>query len=478
MGSKSDFYFRIEGCHPGVTGSCNWIEVTIPNKKSPKFIVDCGLFQEKEYDFLNRELFFDPNEIDFVLVTHNHVDHIGRLPLMVKRGYRGPIYTSKDTRTLMPLALEDSQKVLADAARRTGRPNLYSESDVEETLKLVKGFPYNETIQINENIKVTFFRNGHLIGAALILVQISCNDPEDCVYHHEDINILFTGDYNNKNIFFDVAPLPEWVKDLRLTIVQESTYGYMESKDMVKVFKNNVLDAISKKMTVIVPVFSLGRSQEILYEIRKMQENGELDIGLPVYFDGKLGIKYTRLFLKGALDISSETKDFLPKNITFVDDTIRGSLLHDTRTKIILTTSGMGSYGPAQTYLPRYISREDALIHFTGYTAEGTLGHRIKQAKIGEKVEIGGLIAKKRAKVEYTTEYSAHAKADEMIQFLKQFKHLKLVLVNHGQVDVKKLFAARIVDEIDPKDVGILGGEFVYRVNAYGLVEYISSDSL
>ena len=477
MGSKSDFYYRIEGAHPEVTGSCNLVEVTFPNKETMKFVVDCGLFQEKAYDPLNRELIFDPQEIQFVLVTHNHVDHIGRLPLMVKKGYKGNIYTTKDTSILMPLALEDSQKVLTDVSKRSGRAVLYNEADVENTLQKVKGYQYEETVQINDNVKVTFFKNGHLVGAAMILVQISCNESEECVYRHEDINILFTGDYNNKNFFFDVTPLPEWVKELRLSVVQEATYGYMETKDIVKVFKNNVSNAIENKMTIIVPVFSLGRSQEILYEIRCMQENGELDFAIPIYFDGKLGIKYTRLFLRGQLDIKPEMKDFLPKNLTFVDDSIRGSLLHDTNCKIILTTSGMGSYGPAQTYLPRYISREDALIHFTGYTAEGTLGFRIKNARIGEKVEIGGLIAKKRAKVEYTTEYSAHAKADEMIEFLKQFKHLKLVLVNHGQLEVKKLFASRIVDEIDPKDVGILGGEYVYRVNAYGLVEFLSTDS-
>ena len=136
----------------------------------------------------------------------------------------------------------------------------------------------------------------------------------------------------------------------------------------------------------------------------------------------------------------------------------------------------MGSYGPAQTYIPRYITRDNALIHFTGYTAEGTLGNRLKETAVGEKVEIGGLVGiVKRARVEYTTEYSAHAKADEMIEFLQQFKNLKLVLVNHGEPNTKKVFAERISDEVKTKQVGILGRSYFFRVDTYGLVKTLST---
>ena len=131
----------------------------------------------------------------------------------------------------------------------------------------------------------------------------------------------------------------------------------------------------------------------------------------------------------------------------------------------------MGSYGPAQIYIPEYIKRENALIQFTGYTAEGTLGRKLKEAEKGENVEIGGRLLRKNADVEYTNEFSAHAKADEMIAFLKQFKNLKLVLVNHGEEEIKFSFANRIIEEVKPKDVGILGREYFFRVNPYGLVE-------
>ena len=419
-------------------------------------------------DCLNSQLPFNAENLDFCLATHVHVDHIGRLPYMVKNGFFNPIYTTETTCKLLPLALADSFKVLNLLAKRKNVKCLYSELDVEKTLKLLKPCDYNETVEVQENIKVTFLNNGHLVGASMILVQISY--PE-----YEDINLLFTGDYNRKNTFFDVDPIPKWILELPLTVIQESTYGDMDSNEIHKCFKDNIKKCLNNNGTVIALVFSLGRSQEILYELKNMQIEGELDVQIPIYFDGKLAIKYTNLYIKDGLDIKEEMRDFLPENLTFVDVESRCEILEDTNKKIIVTTSGMGSYGPAQTYIPEYITRKNALIQFTGYTAEGTMGYRLKNTQMNEMVEVGGLIAKKRADVEYTTEYSAHAKADEMIEFLKQFENLKLVLVNHGETKTKNLFAERIVEEVNPKRVGLLGREYFFRVHSYGLLKTMST---
>lgn len=468
MGSKERFYLDIMDVHPEVTGSCHLVVVKFPNCATIKFVVDCGLFQETGCEDFNKDLPFNANEIEFCVVTHNHVDHIGRLPLMVKNGFIGNIYTTNSTGRLLPLTLADSFKVLRDVSKRKNRKMLYDELDVFKTEALITPCNYEETFNANENIKVTFLKNGHLVGAALVLVQISYP-------HFDDINLFFTGDYNNKNMFFDVPNIPKWILKLPITVIQESTYGYMDSSCMEKVFNNNIIDCIKNNGTAIVPVFSLGRAQEILYEIKCMQNSGELSKDIPIYFDGKLAFKYTNLYLKGVLDINPEMKDFLPDNLTFVDKALRTQVLDDIGTKIVITTSGMGSYGPAQTYIPKYISQKNALIQFTGYTAEGTLGSRLKSSKCGENVEVGGLVVKKYAKVEYTTEYSAHAKADEMINFLKQFEILKLVLVNHGQTDVKIKFAKRILDEVEPKNVGILGRDYFFRINSFGLVKTLST---
>lgn len=468
MGKKERFYADVMAMHPEVTGSCNLVIVKLPNSETIRFVVDCGIFQEREYEELNYTLPFNAENIDFCLVTHNHVDHIGRLPLMVKNGFANKIYATETTCKLMPLALMDSCKVLEDVAKRKNKKCLYSEAYVKTTVSNLQPCKYDETIEIGQNVKVTFLNNGHLMGAAIILVQISY--PE-----FNDINLLFTGDYNKQNIFFDVKPIPEWILNLPLTVIQESTYGNMDTSEIYKCFESNILTCINCNGSAIVPVFSLGRAQEMLYKLKCMQNNGSLDVNIPIYLDGNLAIKYTNWYIRDGLDIKADMKEFLPKNLTFVDKSNRSCVLESEKRKIILTTSGMGSYGPAQLYIPEYIKRGNALIHFTGYTAEGTLGNRLKKAEIGEHVEIGGLIVKKRARVEYTTEYSAHAKADEMIDFLKQFRNLKLVLVNHGETNTKIKFSERIVDQVNPKNVGLLGREYFFRINSYGLVKTLST---
>ena len=468
MGCKNRFYVDIMAVHQEVTGSCNLVIAKFPDNETVRFVVDCGLFQERQYDGLNEELPFNSENIDFCLVTHNHVDHIGRLPFMVKNGYSKTIYATESTCKLLPLALHDSFKVLNDLAKRKHVKCLYNETDVEDTIKLLEPCRYNETIKIGERVKVTFFMNGHLIGASIILVQISY---PGC----EDINLLFSGDYKGNNMFFDVNPIPKWVTKLPLTLIQESTYGNMDSHEIKETFKENIKEYMEKDGNVLTLVFSLGRSQEILYELKKMQEEGELDVNIPIYLDGKLAIKYTNLYIEDGLDIKSEMRDFLPKNLTFVNSDNRQSVLEGRDKKIIVATSGMGSHGPAQCYIPEYITRKNTLIQFTGYTSVGTVGSKLKDAVDNEVVQIGALMARKNAKVEYTTEYSSHAKADEMLEFLKQFRNLKLVLVNHGENEIKEIFAKKILDEVETKSVGLLGREFFFRINPYGLVKTLTT---
>lgn len=468
MGLKERFYVDIMAVHPEVTGSLIPVIVSYPDGEVSRFIVDCGLFQEKEYSTLNEDFPFNAENIEFCLVTHNHVDHTGRLPLLFRKGFRGNIYSTFATTKLVPLALYDSYKVLKDLAKRNHTKELYSETDVSETLKLFKGCNFSETIQLNDRIKATFFKNGHLIGAALILVQISYPG-------REDINLLFTGDYNKSNMFFDVPQLPTWVRELPITVIQESTYGTMDSTEITKNFCNNLIKCTSNQGTAVCMVFSLGRAQEILYILKCMQETGQLSNEIPIYFDGRLAHQYTNLYFREDFEIKDGMKEFLPENLELVGAENRREILEGLQQKIIVTTSGMGTYGPAQLYIPEYIGRRNCLIHFTGYTAEGTLGNRLKNTEKGEIVTIGSILKKKIADVEYTTEFSAHAKADEMIEFLKGFSNLKLVLVNHGEHETKLKFAKRIVKEIDPKMVGIMNRDYFFRVNRFGLIRQMST---
>lgn len=463
-GVRSNFYVDIMSQNQEVTGSCHLVVTKLPNGETLRIMVDCGLFQEKEHYDDNQKLICKPENLDFVLVTHNHIDHTGRLPLLVRRGYTGNFYTTNITQNLMPLALYDTCRILADLSKGKNIPELYTSRDVAQTIEKTKGCEFNRQIRLSNNATVTFFNNGHLIGAALILLQLSYPG-------YEDINLLFTGDYNNKNMFFEIEELPLEVRKLPLTIIQESTYGSVDSTEMKVVFEENVAKAIIEKKTVIAPVFSLGRAQEILYVLKRMQQDGRLSTSVPIYFDGKLAFKYTSFYFSYAAELKLKMKDFLPDNLQTVDDAMRMGIIRDRETKIIVTTSGMGSYGPAQTYIPAYLPQKNVLIHFTGYTAEGTLGRLLQNTEKGNTVEALGLILVKRADVQYTNEYSAHAKADEMIDFLKQFENIRMVLVNHGQADVKDQFAKRILSEVDTRNVGILGSGYLFRVNNYGLIK-------
>lgn len=468
MGQKERFYVDIMALQEEVTGSCNLVVVKYPNGETTRFIVDCGLFQEREYQKYNCDFPFDGENIEFAIITHNHVDHVGRLPLLIKKGFNGKIYATYPTKTFMPLALFDSYKVLKDLAKRNHEKELYSEANVSEALKKTVGCMYNEPIQLNENIKFTFFMNGHLIGAAIVLLQISYPG-------YDDINILFTGDYSNKNIFLDIVDPPEWIWNLPLTVVQESTYGDMDSSQIVYSLENNILECVSRKKTTVCMVFSLGRCQEVLYFLKKLQDEGKLSTEIPIYLDGKLAIQYTSIYKNADIGIKEEMQDFLPANLTFVSKDTRPLLLEDDACKIILTTSGMGTYGPAQIYIPNYIEKEGCLLQFTGYTAEGTLGRRLKDTPKGETVTISGVLKLKLADVAYTNEMSAHAKADDLIDFLKKYKNLKFVLVTHGENLTEQIYAARVAKEVTPKDVAILEREYFFRINAYGLVRSLST---
>ena len=468
MGSKERFYVDIMALQPEVTGSCNLVIVNYPNGEKVRFIVDCGLFQENEYSHYNESFPFSAQNIEFCVVTHNHIDHTGRLPLLVKKGFKGNIYTSTPTSFLLHLALEDSCKVLKDLAKRNNSKQLYNEADVAETLKHTKPVEFAKSVDVADNIKVTMFKNGHLIGAALVLVQIKYRG-------YNNINLLFTGDYHPKNIFFDVPALPKKIRIMPLTIIQESTYGKTDSTEIVESFEKNILDCMKRKGTAVNMTFSLGRFQEVLYKLKNMQDDGRLSTDIPIYADGSLALRYTNLFYKANLEIKEEALNFLPTNITFVSKDIRSKVLESEESKIIVTTSGMGTYGPAPQYIIKYIKQANSLIQFTGYTAEGTLGSRLKTTPKGEVASISGMLATKMASVEYTTEFSAHAKADQMIEFLKQFKDLKLVLVNHGEAESKEIFAKRIVQEVNPKDVGVLGRQYLYRVNHYGFMKTMST---
>lgn len=445
MGSQFKFRVDIRAMHENVTGSCTLVTVHKPEGKI-KFLIDCGLYQgEDNADELNRDPFrFDPEEISFVIATHNHTDHVGRIPLLFRRGYEGKVHTTTDTAKMLRLSLSDSEKVLKTNAETYGLSYIYSQSDVCNTLNNVIPHKFEEEFEPVPGVKITFYMNGHLIGAALTHIHIANSNP-----FGESVDIIAMGDYKEDNNFFEVKKLPSWLFKTNVHIITESTYGYVDSTEAAKpVFAQNIVDVLEEKNLILIPVFALARGQEVLYELKKMQERGVLSTDIPIFIDGKLFLDYCHLY-RHSLNIADEMRDFYPKNMNVMNKDHREEIIRSRAKKIILTTSGMGNYGPAQEYIPMVVERKDSCIHFVGFTAPGTIGRALLEANEGDEVDLGMCSKIKKCEIRFTGEFSTHAKRDELLKFFRCFSNIRSLLVQHGEEDVKESFADYCKNRLD-----------------------------
>ena len=484
--TKADMFVDIVALHSEVTGSLNLCTVRLPNQETHKFIVDCGLFQEEKYQRENYYFPFDPHEIEFVLVTHNHIDHIGRIPKLYKDGFSGPTYASSTTAELMPYALNNTAEIfeasssanqskikraLSDSSIPVYLSNmmsapLFDKDDVSFAMDNVYGVEFNRRVKITPNISVMFAANGHLLGAASILVTISYPGQRS-------INLFFSGDYAKTNMFFDVKAMPKNIYTVPVTIIEESTYGTTSNDTINYVFDNNLIESMKLNHTFVIPVFALGRTQEILLKLKRLQESGILDKRIPIYLDGNLAQSYTSFYTHHKKLLRLDARDFLPENLNYVHDfEARQMLIRQHGPKIILTTSGMGNYGPAQFYLPYYITRKDSTIHFCGYTTPNTFGRILQDTPLGEILDIKGVMVEKGARVLTTNEFSGHGKKEDLLDSISLFSDVKSVLVNHGEKQTKRSFAQEVESTIHPsKGVEVLGPETYVRVGPFGIIK-------
>lgn len=466
--SNTKNHILIKGYNEGVTGSAIKCIVERSFYDKFSFLVDYGFYQGSEYEELTYNDSIIPKKINAIFLTHNHLDHAGALPILVKNGYRNGIYTSMPTSELLSIAYEDTLSIFAeqiDKKKKTKMP--YNSGDVSKTLKLVKPTKYRKTINLDDSLTAMIFENQHIVGASMLLIRSN-------VYNGDEVNILFTGDYNKTNSFLDFIDLPEWVYNLKnLTIVTESTYGITNSSDIKSVWKDNILDSCYQGKSILLPVFAQARFQELLYQLKCLQETDILKDYL-ILADGKSGIKYSFSYSNNKkLNIKKNMRDFFPKGLIFVDNKNRQTLLHSQDKKIIVSTSGMGNFGPAKIYIPEFLPNRNSVIHFNGYTAEGTLGSKLQKLQYGDSICINGITIPKRADIYSTSEFSSHAKADEIIEFINKFSCVRSVLVTHGEKETKQKFAERIVKETPVNKVGILGNGYSYRIGPYGIIKSI-----
>lgn len=483
--------YEIECLHEGVTGSAILLIAHFPNGVNKRILVDCGTFQEYEYKEYNESIPFNTENIDYTFLTHTHIDHCGRLPLLVKEGYPNYIYCTNEAKHLLVPALFDCAKILdSDAKLLTKKTKklvlpLYENSDVKNTLKVTRGMNYNDTYAMDDNIKVTFLGNGHLMGAAMILIQL-------CSPLCETVNLLFTGDYNVDNIFQEVPEIPKWVKKLKLIAIEESTYGDSTTCDITYTYSETILDLISKNKTVLSPVIACERTEQVLLKLKMLQDSNLLSKSIPIYLAGTLACEYFKIYACKSkvdfipenltlvcskdLNIHSEMLD--GKNVTFIQE-IPDVILDSKSPKIILTTSGMADKGKAPYYLSKLSNRDDVTILFTCYLPSSTLGYTLKNMKkgnectftvYGEKIK-----TELNADIVCCNEFSSHAKADQLLELLKTFDNLVGVFVNHGNLKAKEIYSDMITDNLNVEFVEILDRSIFYSMSEYTVLKFSNS---
>lgn len=447
------------GAASGVTGSCHLITT-----KNHKILLDCGQFQGgKAQEALNYEPFpFNPSEIDYVILSHAHIDHCGRIPLLVQRGFKGVIYCTDATADLVDVMLKDSGYIHEKEAEwknrkaeRAGKPlvkPLYTYNDAVESLKYIKPVLYDQLIELNEDMKVVFNDAGHILGSSIVELWVSEDDNVS--------KLVFSGDLGVKGR--PILRDPVIIKKADY-VIMETTYGnrlHEQNTKSIEDLMNIVVKTIKRGGTVVIPSFAVGRTQELIYEFNRFYEEREeyrkILENLMVYVDSPMATTATEVFRKNAQVFDEETKKYILngnnpldfKNLKFTRTTEESQYLNmDQHPKVIISASGMCEAGRIRHHLKHNLWNPKSSIVFVGYQAEGTLGRMLVEGAdsvmlFGEEIHVNAEI--------YNLEgFSGHADRDGLLSWLSGFreKPSEIFLV-HGEAESKLEFAKIIKQEL------------------------------
>lgn len=423
------------GAARAVTGSNFLLEAA-----GKRILIDCGLFQGSWFAAEENEKFqYDPASIDAVLITHAHADHAGRLPKLVHEGFEGKIYATRPTKDLAKLILMDSVKIMGYDQREFGAPPLFSEADVAVTMRAFREIGYQRKREIFPGIVVEYFDAGHILGSAFIVVEA------------EGKRIAFSGDLGNSPtpLLPDLARLPE--VDYA---VCETTYGNRVHEDRVsrtKLLREAITDVVGRKGVLMIPVFAMERTQEILFELNDMVENKDVP-SVPIFLDSPLAIDMTGVYKKYASFYNNDAR----RQVEGGDDIFAFPRLTFTRSKdesrqingmaapkVILAGSGFGTGGRILHHEKRYLGDPKSCVLMVSWQIPGSLGRALKDGE--KKVVIHDEPIKVRAEIRAIGGYSAHADMPGLISFLRPAqKSLKKVFLVHGEDDQQKAFRRQL----------------------------------
>ena len=466
------------GADREVTGSCHGVEVN-----GKKILVDCGLQQGSDNNHM-QSFAFHPGEIEHVVITHAHIDHSGRLPLLVKQGFGGSVFATEPTCELLQIMLRDSANIQESEAgwrsrkqRRAGDDSdqpLYTMEDAERALKMLVPCRYHETIDIGNGASIRFADAGHLLGSAYIEFFLTEGGATK--------KVVFSGDIGSPG-----HPLirdPEYI-DKADFVVMESTYSDRLHEPMV----DNTADlakaidsTLAKGGNVIIPAFAVGRVQGILYNIREIKERGLVKSrpDFQVYLDSPLASAATKIYSGENVDYLDEKAAAMVRagvrplwfeglNIIETTDESKG-LNSDMTPKVIISSSGMCEAGRVRHHLKHNLWRRECSVIFTGFQAQGTLGRILVDGAVSSVTLFGEEIAI-RCKVFNFRGMSAHADRDGLLKWIGAFEPKpEQVFVIHGENDICTSFALRLIEEgyraAAPKYSAIydlLANEFVFE---------------
>lgn len=465
-----------------VTGSNNHVKINWPDGRNISFLVDCGLFQESEHNHHNEENFvYDPQSISFVVATHVHTDHVGRLPYLIKKGFNGKIYSSYETLKMMPIVLRETAERLADEyraaqneynneklARRKPKENLnlrgkgrkdkprrtqkkekgkkdspliapkliYTKDDIRPCINMVEHKELYKTFSPFPGLEITFYPNAHIGGAVLTVCRAFCSSDE--------VYFLFTGDLGITNpITKVVTDIPKEVADKVTIIVSESTYGcgnYSKDIDgerekLISIIKDNY----ERKGNLIFMSNSLERPQRLAVEKLGFQNDERIASivnKVPTYLDSSFGLRCHDMYLK------LYGNDYLPGNFITIDKEDRQDIIAKPGPKEIICTSPRFYKGSFLNYGAPFIADPNTTLVFIAYITDNI--RNIVNLPYGSKFKYaGGKIVKKRCRMETLSYLSSHVSTEELDKFLGGFKNVNTILFNHGTIDSKVNYIQR-----------------------------------
>ncbi len=423
------------GASSTVTGSCSLLE-----SGGSSVVIDLGLFQEDEKTEQENksELPFDARSIEAVLITHAHLDHCGRLPLLAKQGFAGNIYMTKATKDIVEISLNDSAKIAERKEEEEQIEPIYTIEDVDVVMEMIKTVEYREPFKIAD-FEVIFRDAGHILGSASI--EVHCPDGK---------TVVFSGDLGNTPE--DIVKPTELISKAEI-VVMESTYGGRNhtQEDIYALLQHEINEVEQTNGTLIIPAFSIERTQEVIHRIGHLVQQKKINASTPIFVDSPMAIAVTEIFKKYPNlyndELAQDVEPFEYKSLISTPTSQKSKeILHTEGPKVIIAGSGMMNGGRVHFHLKNYISKHNTRLLIVGYQAEGTLGRQLEEGArqiplFDEEVQVNATITKIES-------MSSHADEPKLLNWLKHIEGVETVFLVHGEDEKRRALQDKIMRDI------------------------------